>query len=905
MKVIELLRILRKHLLLLILTPILMAGLVALFTGKPVYTYTSETTLYTGIASGSSVQLDKAFSYFANNTSFDNLINVITSRETQREVGLRLLAQHLMLKSPDPRYISRNSYENLKSITPAHIRSLIVRPDWKKPAQEASKKVARPSSKNSQSIAQQAETLKHTVKKNQTLFSIAQLYGLSVEELKEMNHLQGNNVKLGQVLVVGKETVAATDSLVNALIPADTAVFSFSGLEAASTKSITLPAHITRDAFEQTVKNLKAYMNSNDTNFLYRLLYFSHPHYSIKAISSITVRRIASSDLVRLGYETNDPGICQQTLAFMTEVCIENYKQLKENRSDVVVKYFEYQLKLAADRLKIGEDKLLQFNKDNNIINYYEQSKAVANVKENLDVEFNNKRIKLAGLMASIKRIEEKLGIQQQIQLKSSSIIEKRNKLSTINSKIATYETIGMGKTTPDDQLVKLKTEAEKLKDEIRNSVNDLYGYGNSTDGLPISKLLEEWIANVIEYEDTKAGIKVLGDRIDEFQKQYAIYAPAGANIKRIEREINVSEQEFLEILHGLNLAKLKMQDAELSSTLKPVDAPYYPISPNPTKRKILIIVAALVGFLITLSIVLASEYFDDTLKDPAAASKKIQLPVIGVFPKILLKTGTLNFLFVTNRLLEMALQKIDFLTGSKSNLQDPKTLLVMSSMSNEGKTVLASNLALKLKKMGKKVLYLNFSRESLRQAETSQIGYTPEHEGKSKSGFLRHRNRPQYLSMLMGYGDNRIDPGSPFLDGPEYTLDDKEYAYYQIDSNYYSAGSITDLARKNGVSLYDQPDYIIVEIPPILYYSFPNNLVASADLSLLVCRANRTWSTADEGALETVKKVTDREIGLILNGVSLEVVESILGDLPKSRSRIRRILKNLVRFQFYSRQQP
>jgi hypothetical protein len=52
------------------------------------------------------------------------------------------------------------------------------------------------------------------------------------------------------------------------------------------------------------------------------------------------------------------------------------YKKLqniKENRSDAVVKYFQEQLALANDNLKAAEDKLLEFNKASNIINYYEQ----------------------------------------------------------------------------------------------------------------------------------------------------------------------------------------------------------------------------------------------------------------------------------------------------------------------------------------------------------------------------------------------------------------------------------------------------------------------------------------------------------------------------------------------------
>jgi hypothetical protein len=36
--------------------------------------------------------MDKTFNYQATNTAFDNLINIIESRETQEEVAIRLLA---------------------------------------------------------------------------------------------------------------------------------------------------------------------------------------------------------------------------------------------------------------------------------------------------------------------------------------------------------------------------------------------------------------------------------------------------------------------------------------------------------------------------------------------------------------------------------------------------------------------------------------------------------------------------------------------------------------------------------------------------------------------------------------------------------------------------------------------
>jgi hypothetical protein len=44
---------------------------------------------------------------------------------------------------------------------------------------------------------------------------------------------------------------------------------------------------------------------------------------------------------MKLTYTTDDPGICQQTLAIYNQVCTNNYKYIKENRSDDVVKYFQ------------------------------------------------------------------------------------------------------------------------------------------------------------------------------------------------------------------------------------------------------------------------------------------------------------------------------------------------------------------------------------------------------------------------------------------------------------------------------------------------------------------------------------------------------------------------------------
>ncbi|MFN8250907.1 MAG: hypothetical protein U0V75_03410 [Ferruginibacter sp.] len=813
MKIVEFIRLIRKHIIVLTVIPVLLAMLVTILTRKPDFRYTSQTVLYTGLATGSSIEMDKTFNYFVTNIAFENLINIINSRETQQEVAIRLLSQHLLLSKPSPKYISAKSFNELKKLVPAEILNYTSGIKNEFPA------------------------------------------------IKDSSAGEGKPVLLDN----GEDDTLQT---------------------AAADKNVPVnifPSSINRAAYELTVRKLTELMKSSDTNFVYKLLNFDHPHYSISAIASVKVQRIGTSDLIKLTYETDDAGICQQTLAILNEVCIKNYKEIKENRSDEVVKYFEEQLKIANGQLKTAEDKLLAFNKANNIINYYEQSKAVAVVKEDMEVDYNNKKAQLAGNEAAIRRLEEKLDIQQLVQLKSSSVLDKKRQLGEVNYELAEAEAEAESNEASRNMLPALKRKAESLKADIKKSVDDLYAYQNSTDGLPVQKTLSEWINNVIEAENLKARLQVMDRRNREFQQQYSIYAPAGANIKRIEREISVSEQGYLEILHGLNLAKLKVQDNELASDLKAIDPPYYPISPVPNKRKVLIIAAALIGAILVLAFILMMEYFDNTLKNLKHASKNTGLQPLGMIPKVYLKPGIGKFRQIQKRLVEIITQNIQQGIEASGNSNTVKVVTILSSTPQEGKSVITANIIKELKEEGKKILLLDFS------GSTAQV--------KSKSRF-------PFLYRLMGYKDPRVSTSDDFLLHPSVVLGKNEYIRSSTTEAYYAARSYKDLLAAQTLSPENTPDYIFIELPAMLQKNHPAALLASADMNILVCRSSRIWSEADNTALAAVKSVAAAKTAFILNGVELQEVETMLGELPKKRSVIRKKIKSFFRFQFFSKNQ-
>lgn len=780
----QLIKIFLKHVWLLITIPVFLVLIVILLTKNQSYTFESKTRIYTGIASGYSLDQDKRIDIFATNNSFDNLMNVIKSRETLSELGLRLIAQAMLLENYNPMFISKDNFIEIRKIVPANVKELVVKP----------------------------------------------------------------------------------------IIPDD-----------------SLSYHI---AFEQTVANFKKFKSGSDTNFLYNILNYDYKHYSIKALSVIKVQRIQSSDLVEISYESDDPGISLQTLIILTKVFITNFKMLRENQSDAIVKYFEAQVLLSQQKVRVAEDKLLEFNTGNQIINYYEQSKFIAEKKEDIEEYIQKERMKYAGAEEALKKLENKLQIQGQIQTVTDELVRKRNRLVEVTEKITINELFGERDTISKNEITQLKNEAKRLEKEMNEEISNLYRYNNTIDGLPLNDLLNEWLKNLVTFAEAKAGLQVLDSRKRDFQKNYEIFAPLGATLKRIEREIAVNEQEYLSLLHSLNMAKLQQQNEALATNIKPIDPPYFPLSPKPSKRKILVLAAGLLGFLIIAFGILLTEYFDNTIKTCERAEKLTGVKFAVPMLKISGKYNSYNLSFITNRLVELLAQEIKFKLSSGSIDEDllasSKVITVFSTLELEGKTFIINKLVNKFRGMGEKILYLNYSFNTTEDFDnTKETNVNQEEKDKPRTFLKKLLSRITSMSQLV---DDEISRNADDIT-------------YQIDETFMEKQDVLELVNTNALNSLDIYKYVFIEIPSILYYPFPNDLVKKSDLSILLLRANREWKSADLGALKMFSDTLSSPPLGILNGVEIEEIETVLGSLPKKRSVFRRFIKKLINLQFYTKQ--
>ncbi len=911
MNIIFFIKLILRNLVLLIAVPLILAATVFYFTKNETKYYSTKTSIYTGITSGYNIEsgANSKVDYFATNNAFDNLVNIIKSRETLEEVSLRLLAQHLYLDIDHavPKYISKKNYDELQTIVPVEIKEMVKRVKEQYPPGTLISQVKpkiNPEEKTGKELKGTTPVF-HFVKPDETLYSIAKKYNISVEKLMKINNLENYNINVDDRLLVlsgddnqqkeiqvikedtnyyytpeqDEEIISIAENfntLVSNLIKWNNLTervvregqkIIVGGLETKKAFTDSLVVSGTEELNEDNkglgqmnvaqgfstydkamidtiVTYLFKYKNASDTGFIYELLNYQHPHYSIKALSTIKPKRIGNSDLIEMSFELDDPGICQQALLILIDVFIENFKKIKENQTDAVVKYFQKQVNQATRRLQISEDKLLDFNEKNSIINYYEQTKFIAEQNEDLDLSYQEEKMKRASAEAALRKIENRLNLRGEINLASSEIVKKRKELGDLTTRIAMVEAFQSDSNAWE--LVYLKNKAQKIRDELEAAITELYSYNNTIQGMPLQDLLQEWLTKVMEYEESDAKMTVLVERKKEFTDKYNQFAPLGASLKRIEREIDIAEQEYMSLLNSLNEAKLKQQNIEFSSNIKPVDLPFYPIQPQPSKRKLLIIAAAFAGFILVLALIVLLEFFDTTLKNPENAEKVIGIPFGSVFPLLPSGFKKVDYPLIMDRLTDILFQNIQLKSGDIFNTKKQKVIAFISTRTQEGKSMISEKLFSKLK-----------------EVEPTTILLSPD------------------------------DPEKTMMEGQ---------IYYQGGIALSHAGSVLDLLP-DGTAKLEEHHYILLELPALLYNSFSVGMYKSIDAPVLVARSNRTWNEADKRALDTFSNLSEKEPVFFLNGVSLEALESVIGEIPKKRSLMRQLLKRILKFQIHSKE--
>lgn len=692
-------RLLKQHLLWFILLPCVTAGIAWYVTRNEIKIYRTKATLYTGITSGYSIR-SASDGYHIDHTAvsnaFDNILTTLHSQESQYQVGVRLLSDHLLAGGLNPP-LSATVETALQKALPADLRRSLA---------------------------------------------------------------ESGNV----------------------------------------------------DVVRSRVDSLG---RSAEANPVRKLLIQSDSYYSLNTIGKkLKSARRNSSDMLDLEYESDDPTVARQTLTLAIDVLNERYTALKKSETNPVVSYYEDKVKKARQRLDATEAQIRQFDVKHNVLNFDEELKNKTINRDALANEYNQELMRNGAAKAAMDAINRRLGERGKLLKISTELTDKQAELTAVETQIINART----NNAPQVQLNRLQERLRQVSEELKAIARTYYAADNSSDVVPQLTLINEWLGKVLAYEESSAKLAVFKKQLDAYQTESATLSPLASQIRQLNRDLKVNEQEYLDLVKALNQANTQRQDIAVDGRLRLLDAPLMPYKPLDSKRMLLVALGAAVGLFLALLLTAIRFLLDRRIQSPEGAESTIGLPVTALFPKV--KKFTINSR--SNRLavsmFEQLGNAINIENAQNNGLGRPALITLFSIRSGQGKTWVAHGLARLYAGADQKVAYY-YPRKSETDARFEQEGLH----------FFPYDVTPDFMNVKE-LGD----------------LLDEEYALMAPSFEKH-----------------------ILELPPIISSPIPVFLVNRSVVSVLVADANSAWRRTEKQLLAMYRKLSTHPLLLILNRVA------------------------------------
>lgn len=231
-------------------------------------------------------------------------------------------------------------------------------------------------------------------------------------------------------------------------------------------------------------------------------------------------------------------------------------------------------------------------------------------------------------------------------------------------------------------------------------------------DVIQLTQQMNSMKSNIVS--NLKSVVSNYSVRANNLSKQLAksnsrLYSTAGNS--RALNEIS-RDQDNMAALYQYLIRKREEAQIKAASTspkCEIIDAAYnptkFPVSP---KKPVILLAFLIIGMLVPFSVIYAKDLLDNKIHNKLDLEKLVgSTPVLAEIPSMgknasLVKKNDRSVLAESFRILRT---NIDYLIQSKTNGKKNNVIYVTSSVSGEGKTFLASNLALIFANTGKKVL--------------------------------------------------------------------------------------------------------------------------------------------------------------------------------------------------------
>ncbi len=454
-------------------------------------------------------------------------------------------------------------------------------------------------------------------------------------------------------------------------------------------------ALINHNSENATYANLKAYERPSADNFVFGITNY-HPYFGINSITSrLKVIQLQKSDIIDIGYSSNDAGIAYNTLDILNEVFARQYGLLRYGETNNVIKFFEREVARLYRILTNAEDDLIRYNVEKRIINYGEQTKLLSGMDATQKITDNNLLIDKTTTRALMNYLERQLGDRAKVIKANRDFTNQVTDISRIQSRISNLRLMssegGASGVETQNELAKAQRMLQEASNNVKGLVKDIEaGNYNTETGVKASGMIEKWLEQVLKLEETKAHESAQDVMREKIDKEVLYYAPIGATVSRKERHIAFIEGNYMEMLKALNAARLRQKNLQMSTaTLRVLNPPMFPMNAQPTNRMMTLLGAFMMTFVLTAMYFFIIELLDRTLRDRMRSERITKIPVMGCFPK----ESNLRYRRFNKTIADMALRQLSKALLPHFEEGKQNVLNLLSTDAANGKSYIAQEL--------------------------------------------------------------------------------------------------------------------------------------------------------------------------------------------------------------------
>lgn len=576
---------------------------------------------------------------------------------------------------------------------------------------------------------------------------------------------------------------------------------------------------------------------------------------------ALKMKIVGGTDVLQITYQSKDPQVAAAVVNKVMSIYIEDNIRKNQLEAKKIISIISQELpKTKADFLA-AQAAIRRFKQQNNIVDLSEEAKSSVSNLTNLDNQLADVRGEFEQVSAQTNQLRQKVGLSEQEAIAVSAISQSQavqevlKQLQDLDKQLAT-ERSRFSEEAP--VIVSLQTKKANLQSLLQQEIQKTLGSKTQVPQgiLQVGSLRQNLIEEFLRSEVQRQG---LANKLASLYNSRSRYAQRGKIIPQLfQNQVLLEQQAEATKSSYQNLIK-KLQELQLApdintSNAKILAQAIVPKKPIGGKKIIVVAIGVMLGAFLSTTIVLLLEMRDRSLKTIQEVTAIFPYTLLGIIPLFGKYTRSRNqeteaidqsIIVIhapeclTSEIYRMIQANMKFLSSDTRI----KSIVITSSVPQEGKSTVAANLGAAIAQLGRKVLLIDADMRLPSQHHfwqlTNEFGLSEVLVGQA-----------EFNTAVSKVIDNLdVLPAGVRPPNPLALLDSKRMAALIDELSY-------------------QYDFIIIDTPPLLLAADALTLSQMTDGMLLVARPGVIDANAAKASKEMLARSDQNVLGMVINGI-------------------------------------